>query len=170
MTALIDRLAEASIAYLAAQIDAGAEAVQIFESFGARCRRPCSGRCRSIRSGRIVPRPEGAPAAGQGDRVRARRAGQSCSRLVEAGIADAIALDWTIDLAAALPTLPREVATQGNLDPLALVAGGEALDRGVDAVLAAVRGRPHIFNLGHGIVPETPIEHVERMVARLRAA
>ena len=102
--------------------------------------------------------------------VFVRGGGPNLARLVEAGIADAIALDWSIDLAAALPTIPREVATQGNLDPLALMAGGEALDRGVDAALAAARGRPHIFNLGHGILPETPIAHVERMVARLRAA
>jgi uroporphyrinogen decarboxylase len=59
-------------------------------------------------------------------------------------------------------------AVQGNLDPLALVAGGGALDRAVDAVLAAFAERPFIFNLGHGIVPETPVEHVERMLARIR--
>ena len=63
-----------------------------------------------------------------------------------------------------------EPATQGNVDPLALIAGGAPLDRGVDAVLAAARGRPHIFNLGHGILPETPVEHVEHMVKRVRGA
>jgi len=57
---------------------------------------------------------------------------------------------------------------QGNLDPLVLVAGGSALDCAVDAVLAAFAGGPFIFNLGHGILPETPIAHVERMVARVR--
>jgi uroporphyrinogen decarboxylase len=57
---------------------------------------------------------------------------------------------------------------QGNLDPLALLAGGTALDREVDAVLASFSGKPFIFNLGHGILPETPIAHVERMVARVR--
>jgi uroporphyrinogen decarboxylase len=74
------------------------------------------------------------------------------------------------DLAAAREVLGPRVALQGNLDPDVLAAGGEALDRGVDAVLAAVRGQPHIFNLGHGILPTTPIPHVERMLARLRAA
>ena len=69
-----------------------------------------------------------------------------------------------------LPTLPATIATQGNLDPLALIAGGDALDNGVDHILDAVRGRPHIFNLGHGILPETPIDHVERMIARVRGA
>ncbi|WP_280177492.1 uroporphyrinogen decarboxylase family protein, partial [Microvirga pakistanensis] len=69
-----------------------------------------------------------------------------------------------------LPALPDTVATQGNLDPLALIAGGEPMDQGIDRSLAAVRGRPHIFNLGHGILPETPIAHVEQMIARVRGA
>jgi uroporphyrinogen decarboxylase len=56
----------------------------------------------------------------------------------------------------------------GNLDPLALLAGGAALDREVDAVLASFSGKPFIFNLGHGILPETPIAHVEQMLARVR--
>jgi uroporphyrinogen decarboxylase len=60
------------------------------------------------------------------------------------------------------------VAVQGNLDPLVLVAGGAALDRAVDAVMEAFADRPFIFNLGHGIVPQTPIAHVERMLARVR--
>ena len=57
---------------------------------------------------------------------------------------------------------------QGNLDPLALRAGGAALDRGVDAILAALAGGPFIFNLGHGILPETPLAHVEQMLKRVR--
>jgi uroporphyrinogen decarboxylase len=60
------------------------------------------------------------------------------------------------------------VAVQGNLDPLVLVAGGAALDRSIDAILAGLGGGRFIFNLGHGIVPETPIAHVERLVARVR--
>ena len=69
-----------------------------------------------------------------------------------------------------IPMKPNAIATQGNLDPLALIAGGEALEKGIDHVLAAVRGRPHIFNLGHGILPETPVEHVEQLIARVRGA
>ena len=57
---------------------------------------------------------------------------------------------------------------QGNLDPLALIAGGEALDGAVNRILAAFTERPHIFNLGHGILPDTPIAHVERLIARVR--
>jgi uroporphyrinogen decarboxylase len=60
------------------------------------------------------------------------------------------------------------IAAQGNLDPLLLVSGGEALDRRVDEILEAMDGLPFIFNLGHGIVPETPPDNVARLVARVR--
>jgi uroporphyrinogen decarboxylase len=87
----------------------------------------------------------------------------------ETGV-DALGLDT-----AALPgwvrsVIPPGMALQGNLDPQALIAGGEALDRETDAVLAAFSGGPHIFNLGHGITPETPIAHVEALVARVKGA
>ena len=65
--------------------------------------------------------------------------------------------------------VPPPVALQGNLDPLRLIAGGKALDDGIDAILSAMRGRSHIFNLGHGITPDTPIANVERMIERVRA-
>jgi uroporphyrinogen decarboxylase len=58
---------------------------------------------------------------------------------------------------------------QGNLDPIALIAGGSGLDRAVDEILEAMSGKPHIFNLGHGILPETPIAHVEQLLKRIRA-
>jgi uroporphyrinogen decarboxylase len=64
--------------------------------------------------------------------------------------------------------VPEPVALQGNLDPLRLIEGGRALEEGVDAMLAAMRGRPHIVNLGHGITPDTPIAHVEQFLARVR--
>jgi uroporphyrinogen decarboxylase len=99
-----------------------------------------------------------------------RGGGPNLERIVESGIADAVALDWSLDLQRVLPRLPGDLATQGNLDPLALVAGGDGLLRGVDAVLEATRGRPHIFNLGHGILPQTPIPHVETMLSRVRGA
>jgi uroporphyrinogen decarboxylase len=169
MAALIDRLVEASTAYLTAQIDAGADAVQIFESFGAALP-PALFRPLSLEPiGRIV---RGLKAARPEARVIVfvRGGGPNLRQLVEADFADCLALDWTLDPAAVLPALPKSLATQGNLDPLALVAGSEALDRSIDAILPAVRGRPHVFNLGHGIVPETPIAHVERMLARVREA
>ena len=61
-------------------------------------------------------------------------------------------------------TLPPGLPVQGNLDPLRLLAGGEQMEARIEAIIAAFAGRPHIFNLGHGIVPETPIAHVERLV------
>jgi uroporphyrinogen decarboxylase len=169
MSALIERLVRASTAYLVAQIDAGAEAVQIFESFGSALPpalfEPLSlDPIRRIVSGVKAARPQARVI------VFVRGGGPHLHRLAHAGIGDGLAVDWQTDLAGLLPGLPGRVATQGNLDPLALVAGGDALDHGIDAVLHATRGRPHIFNLGHGVVPETPIPHVERLIARVRAA
>ena len=73
-------------------------------------------------------------------------------------------------MAAAVAMVPAGLPLQGNLDPLRLLLGGTALDDGIDAILAAMRGRPHIFNLGHGITPDVPIAHVERMLARIRGS
>jgi uroporphyrinogen decarboxylase len=81
---------------------------------------------------------------------------------------DAIGLDWMIDRDFARDEIQSLRPVQGNLDPIALVAGGAALDREVDAVLEAFAGKPFIFNLGHGILPETPIAHVEQMLGRVR--
>jgi uroporphyrinogen decarboxylase len=80
---------------------------------------------------------------------------------------DGLSLDTTADLAgmAADKRLP---CLQGNLDPLVLIAGGDMLDRAVDHILDNARNRPFIFNLGHGILPETPIAHVEQMLRRIR--
>ena len=85
------------------------------------------------------------------------------------GIA-AIGLDTTVEASSAAAALPGKLASQGNLDPLALLAGGDSLDESVERILAGFSGRPHIFNLGHGILPETPIAHVEQLVARVRRA
>jgi uroporphyrinogen decarboxylase len=73
-----------------------------------------------------------------------------------------------IDPVFACANVPPSMALQGNLDPLVLRAGGAALDAAVDAVLAAFAGRPFVLNLGHGILPDTPIPHVEQMLARAR--
>jgi uroporphyrinogen decarboxylase len=81
---------------------------------------------------------------------------------------NAVSIDWTADPAFIRERVQKHVAIQGNLDPLALIAGGDALDRAVDDVLANYAKGRLIFNLGHGIQPETPIAHVERMVKRVR--
>lgn len=85
----------------------------------------------------------------------------------EVGVS-AVNLDTSVSLPWAVQALSSKVALQGNLDPGVLVAGGTALDAAVDAILAAARGTPFIFNLGHGVLPETPVAHVERLVARVR--
>jgi len=83
--------------------------------------------------------------------------------------ADAVAVDTGSDIAAIAAMLPARVAVQGNLDPLALVAGGPMMTSEVTAILSAMRGRPFIFNLGHGIVPQTPPEHVSALLELVRA-
>ena len=138
MAALIDRLVRASTAYLIRQIDAGAEAVQIFESFGSAL--PPALFDRSV--ARADPAHGGGPedraAAREGHRVRpGRRRASSSLRCRRHRRCARPRLDPRSGHV--LPTLPGHVATQGNLDPLALIAGGEALDKGVDHILAAVR-------------------------------
>jgi len=89
-------------------------------------------------------------------------------RYVEEAGVDAVSLDWTIDPRFARDHLQSRVPVQGNLDPMVLLAGGDALDRAVDGILEAFSERPFIFNLGHGILPQTPVAHVEQMLARVR--
>jgi uroporphyrinogen decarboxylase len=81
---------------------------------------------------------------------------------------DAVSLDWMMELNFARDYIQPLRTIQGNLDPLVLLAGGAALDRGIDAILEAFGRHPFIFNLGHGIVPDTPIAHVERLISRIR--
>jgi uroporphyrinogen decarboxylase len=168
MTALIDLLVRSSIDYLRAQLAAGADAVQIFESHGGALPEdliePLSlGPIRRIVAGvrerhpcaRVIVFPRG-----RADRLADYAAtGAAC-----------IGIDQGTDLAAARAALPAGIASQGNLDPAELVAGGDGLDRAVDRVLSAARGHPHVFNLGHGITKDTPVDHVARMLARVRAA
>jgi uroporphyrinogen decarboxylase len=98
-----------------------------------------------------------------------RGAGFGLLRYVDEVPVDAVGLDWTVDLALARDRIQPRMPIQGNLDPLALVGGGAALDRAVDTILELCSAKPFIFNLGHGILPQTPIAHVERMLARVRA-
>jgi uroporphyrinogen decarboxylase len=164
---LIDRLVTASIDYLVRQFEAGVDAVQIFDTWAGAlppgqfvrwCIEPTQRIVAGVRAkvphAKIIVFPRGA--------------GTLLFEYAQHVAADAVGLDWMIDPRFAEAAVPKQMALQGNLDPLALVAGGETLDRAVDAVLAAFSHRPFIFNLGHGIVPETPIAHVERMLARVR--
>ena len=97
-----------------------------------------------------------------------RGAGTGLSSYLDAVAVDAIGLDWTMDLAFARDRIQPQRPVQGNLDPLVLLAGGVALDGAIDAICEAFAGGPFIFNLGHGVLPDTPIAHVERLVSRVR--
>ena len=81
---------------------------------------------------------------------------------------DAVGLDWMIDSGFARQRIQCKRTVQGNLDPLALLAGGAALDRAVEAIVETFGQGPFIFNLGHGVLPDTPVAHVERLIARVR--
>jgi len=164
---LVDILVEASTEYLVRQLQAGADAVQIFdtwagvlppEEFTRWCVEPTRriiGKLRArIPEAKVIGFPRGA--------------GTLLARYIEDVPVDAVGLDWTVDRGFARDRIQTRVPVQGNLDPLALVAGGAVLDRSIDAVLEAFADRPFIFNLGHGILPETPIAHVEQMLRRIR--
>ncbi|MER8784136.1 uroporphyrinogen decarboxylase [Mesorhizobium sp. M0437] len=165
---LLKVLADHSAAYLIRQIAAGADVVQIFDSwsgvldeasFELFCVEPVASIVRQVKAVHpnvpIIGFPKGA-----GDHYRSYRQKTGVTGL---------GLDWTVPLSSA-KELQRDGAVQGNLDPLRLVAGGKALDDGVGAILKALGDGPLIFNLGHGITPETPLAHVERMVKLVRSA
>ncbi|BCH29239.1 uroporphyrinogen decarboxylase [Mesorhizobium sp. L-8-10] len=164
---LLDRLADHSADYLIRQVEAGADAVQIFDSwagvldeasFDAFCAAPVARMVKRVRTAfpdvPIIGFPRGAGSLYDGYRAAT-------------GVT-ALGLDWSVPLSQA-KRLQQSGAVQGNLDPLRVVAGGRALDEGVDAILAGLGGGPLIFNLGHGITPDAPVENVERMIARVRA-
>jgi uroporphyrinogen decarboxylase len=167
MRQLLKLLADQSAAYLIRQIEAGADTVQIFDSwsgvldeasFAACCVEPVAEIIRQVHAVHpdvpVIAFPKGAGSRYDGFR--------------KATGAAALGLDWTVPLSQAR-RLQAEGAVQGNLDPQRLVAGGKALSYGVDAILDALGGGPLVFNLGHGITPETPIAHVEAMVAQVRS-
>jgi uroporphyrinogen decarboxylase len=171
---LIDRLVEASIASLSEQFAAGAEAVQIFESFAGAIPQVFLGEWSLSPIQRIV---EGLRAKLPQARiiVFAKGSGLAPGFIAAATGANAIGIDWTVDPRAAscdhskgASAPSKRIPVQGNLDPLALVAGGEALTQGVERVLSGLRAVPHIFNLGHGILPQTPVENVERLLDLVR--
>jgi len=161
--ALLDVLVEASIAYLVAQFRAGADVVQLFESwaqnldeeaFATQVIDPARRIVEGVRA--LVP---GAPIIGF-----PRAAGGLLPRYVEATGVDMVGLDQAVPAAFVPVALPPNFPVQGNLDPLRLAQGGEQMRRRAEAIIAAFADRPHVFNLGHGIVPETPVEHVAELV------
>lgn len=165
---LLDILVEASIAYLAAQLRAGADVVQLFESWAlnidevafrdwviAPNRRIVEGLRKLVPDAPVIGFPRGA-------------AGNLPAYAAATGV-NVLGLDYGTPLAFA-DQLPGGLGVQGNLDPLRLLAGGEQMDRRVREIVTGFQNRPHIFNLGHGILPQTPIAHVERLIAVARNA
>ncbi len=165
---LIDLLTQASIDYLIAQLKSGVEVVQIFDSwagvlppleFDRWCYDPVvkiiNGVRASVPDAKMIAFPRGATSQLE---FFSSIEGLSC-----------LGLDTSVDTLWAADNLTDEITLQGNLDPLALLAGGHALDEAVDYILETMGDRPHIFNLGHGILPETPIAHVEQLLKRVRS-
>jgi uroporphyrinogen decarboxylase len=167
MSALIDTVVDLTVDYLANQISAGVEAVQLFDSWAGslspsqfeqwviapneRITRRLHERCPGVP---VIGFPKGA-------------GGKLPAYARETGV-DAVGLDETVDPRWAAQALPEGLPVQGNLDPLLLLAGGDELDAAVQGILQAFVGRPHVFNLGHGIDKDTPIAHVERLLAAVR--
>jgi uroporphyrinogen decarboxylase len=165
--ALIDLLVEASADYLVRQLRAGAQAVQIFDSWAgvlpiAEFERWCVAPLVALVA-RVREHEPDAPII-----AFPRGAGCYVEKFAHVAGISAISLDTAAAARVAGALLPARLALQGNLDPIALLAGGAGLDEAIDRVLADFAGRPHIFNLGHGILPETPIENVERLIQRVR--
>ena len=164
---IIDALVENSIRYLVGQLDAGADALQLFDTWAGvlptreferwsiePTRRIVRGVRRHKPDARIIGFPRGA--------------GALLPAYVAETCVDAVSIDWAAEPELIRSQVQSKVAVQGNLDPLALIAGGAALDAAIDDVLANYGSGRLIFNLGHGIQPETPIAHVEQMVKRVR--
>lgn len=165
--ALIRLLGDCSVEYLSGQIAAGAQAVQIFDSWAGVLPDDEFRRWSIEPTARMVSalkaRHPGIPIIGF-----PRGAGLLAADYVSETGVDAVGCDTAMPLAFMRDTLAPHAAVQGNLDPLLLLAGGPLLESRIRDILAALEGVPHIFNLGHGILPPTPIEHVSRLIEVIR--
>lgn len=164
---LMDILVEATSRYLIEQVKAGAEVLQLFDSWAG---------VLSVEQFRtLVIEPtrrivENVKAAAPGVPIIGfpRQSGVMIPEYVEKTGVDGVSLDHGVPLEWALKAIPEKCVLQGNLDNRLLVVGGAALDRGVDDILRLTEGHRFIFNLGHGIVPETPPDHVQQVIDRIR--
>jgi uroporphyrinogen decarboxylase len=165
--AIVEAVVEMTVDYLCGQIEAGVEAVQLFDSWAGSLSPDQFERWVIAPTAAIVAalkaRHGGVPVIG----FPKGAGGKLPAYARETGV-DAIGLDETVAPEWADSALPPGLPVQGNLDPLALIAGGKALERGVERILSSFADRPHVFNLGHGILPDTPIPHVEQLVALVR--
>ena len=165
--AIIGAIEAVTIDYLSKQIEAGAEAVQLFDSW--------AGSLAPAQFERWVIAPTARIAAALAERHPAtpvigfpKGAGAKLAAYARETKVDAVGLDETVDPVWANEVLPKDLPVQGNLDPLALITGGDAMTSAVRHILAAFADRPHIFNLGHGILPDAPIAHVEQLLDLVR--
>jgi uroporphyrinogen decarboxylase len=165
--AIVDAVADMTVDYLSGQVRAGVEAVQLFDSWAGSLSPDQFERWVIAPNARIVSafkaRHPDVPVIG----FPKGAGGKLPAYARETGV-DAIGLDETVDPEWAAANLPADLPVQGNLDPLALIAGGEALEKAVRRIISAFEDRSHIFNLGHGILPDTPIAHVEYLLELVR--
>ncbi len=165
--ALIDAITVATIEYLSDQIKAGVDAVQLFDSWAGSLSPAQFERWVIAPNAKIVSalkaRHPDTPIIG----FPKGAGGKLIAYAQETGV-DALGLDETVDPFWAHRYLPKDLPVQGNLDPLALIAGGETLENAVRTIRLALGNRLHIFNLGHGILPDTPIAHVEKLLTLIR--
>ena len=164
---LIEAIITNTVDYLAGQIEAGVDAVQLFDSWAGSLSPAQFEKWVIAPNAEIVRRlkmqhPD-APIIGF-----PKGAGGKLAAYAEGTGVDALGIDETVDPHWANRELPKHLPVQGNLDPLALIAGGSDLTLAVENILSAFANRPHIFNLGHGILPDTPIEHVEKLLTLVR--
>ncbi len=166
---LIELIVQGNLIYLRGQADAGAEVLMLFDSWAgmlppAEFRRwviePTAQIAAALRQSHPHVKLIGFP----------RLAGSMLGEYALGAGMDGVAIDTSMKPEAAAVMVPPHIALQGNLDPLALVAGGAPMQAGATKILDALRGRPHIFNLGHGIVPQTPPDHVGALVEQIHAA
>ncbi len=165
--AVIDAIVSMTVDYLDRQIAAGVDAVQLFDSWAGSLSPTQYEKWVIAPTAQIVSklkeRHPNTPIIG----FPKGSGGKLAVYATETGV-DAIGIDETVDPAWAHQILPKDMPVQGNLDPLALIAGGLVLNDAIDRILTAFDSRPHIFNLGHGILPDTPIAHVEHLIKRVR--
>ncbi len=165
---LIDKLVVASLLYLNAQIEAGVEAVQIFDSWAGVlpreeflrwCYEPVCKMVAALKQAhphiKVIAFP--------------RQATSHLSMMAQTCGADVLGLDTSVDVVWAAQNVQNHITVQGNLDPLVLLAGGDRLKSQVMSIKTALQARPYIFNLGHGILPQTPVAHVEQLVKLVRS-
>jgi uroporphyrinogen decarboxylase len=164
---LLEVLVEASAQYLIAQFRHGAEVVQLFESWAANLDDRAFARWVIAPNRQIVERVRaavpGAPIIGF-----PRGAGALYPDFASGTGVSMVGLDTSFPGSRVEEILPPGIGVQGNLDPLRLLAGGAQMEERVEEILAAFDGRPHVFNLGHGILPQTPVDHVSRLVELVR--